>query len=90
VELQFDKSFLKSLDKLNDKRLFEKVEKIITYCESVERISEIKNLKKLSGFSNYYRIKLGSFRIGVELVNKNVLRFIVISHRKDIYRKFPK
>ena len=89
MKVEFDKSFLKSLDKIDDSKILKKVERIIIICESSSRISEIRNIKKLSGFSSYYRIKLGNYRIGFELINKSVIRFIILTHRKNIYKKFP-
>ena len=89
MEVRFDKSFLKSLEKYNDFNLLNKVYKAISNCESAESLKEIHNLKKLSGFRNYYRIKIGSYRIGFELIQKNQLSFIIFTHRKDIYKNFP-
>jgi mRNA interferase RelE/StbE len=89
MDVRFDKFFLKSLEKYNDINLLEKIEKVISNCESAESLKEIHNLKKLSGFKNFYRIKIGSFRIGFELMDKSIIRFIIFTHRKDIYKKFP-
>ncbi len=89
MNVEFDKSFLKSLGKAKDKNILRKIEDAIINCESVNSLDEIKNLKKLSGFKNYYRIKIGVYRIGFELIDKNTLRFIIFTHRKDIYKKFP-
>jgi len=89
MDVRFDKSFLKSLEKYNDINLLNKVDKAISNCESAESLKDIPNLKKLSGFKNYYRIKIGSYRIGFELIQKRQIRFIIFTHRKDIYKKFP-
>lgn len=89
MEIKFDKSFLKSLEKIDDLNLLGKVEKIISDCVTAESLKDIHNLKKLSGFKNYYRIKSGSYRIGFELIDKKIIRFIIFTHRKDIYKKFP-
>jgi len=89
MKIEFDKSFLKSLDKIKDSKILQKIEKIIIECESSTRISEISNIKKLSGFSNYFRIKSGNYRIGFEFIDKSIIRFIIITHRKDIYKRFP-
>lgn len=87
--LQYDKSFFKSLEKTTDKKLFAKIEAIILEIEEAVSLSEIRHLKKLSGFKNYYRIRLGDYRLGLEQINKNTLRLITIAHRKDIYTIFP-
>ena len=87
--VEFDKSFGKSLDNLNDKSMYPKIEKLIESIESLSTLSEISNLKKLSGYKNYYRFRLGDYRLGVEKINEKTIRFIVIAHRKNIYNKFP-
>lgn len=89
MKVEFDKSFLKSLDNIKDSKILHKVETVILKCELVNSLFEIQNVKKLSGFLNYFRIKIGDYRIGFELLNKNTIRFIIVTHRKDIYKKFP-
>ena len=87
--VEFDKSFSKSLNKINDHTILQKIEKIILELEKADSLNEIKSIKKLSGFKNYYRIRVKDYRIGFETTNKNTIRLILIAHRKDIYRKFP-
>ncbi|MBK9477475.1 MAG: type II toxin-antitoxin system RelE/ParE family toxin [Bacteroidetes bacterium] len=87
--VEFDKSFEKSIDRLKDKTLFPKIEKFIASLESVKALSELSNVKKLSGFKTYYRFRLGDYRIGFEKLNENTVRLIIICRRKDIYKVFP-
>ena len=89
MKVEFDKSFLKSLSKIKDSKTLQRIESIIVSCESASRVSEIQNIKKLSGYPDYFRIKSGYYRIGIQLIDKSTLRFIIIIHRKDIYKKFP-
>ena len=87
--VEFDKSFSKSLDKVKDSTTLQRTEKTILKLESANSLKDVNNLKKLSGFSNYYRIRIGDYRIGVEQIDKRTIRLIIIAHRKDIYKKFP-
>jgi mRNA interferase RelE/StbE len=89
MNIEFDKSFSKSIDKLRDSKIKKRIEHIIYEFEKAEKIIDIRNVKKLTGFQFYYRIRIGDYRLGVELKNPRTVRFIVISHRKDIYRIFP-
>ncbi len=43
----------------------------------------------MEGFKTFYRIRLGDYRVGVELEADLMVRFIIIAHRKEIYRFFP-
>ena len=65
--VEFDKSFLKSLDKIKDRPLFPKIEKAITILESSTSLSEIKAVKKLTGFKSYYRYRIGSIELELNL-----------------------
>jgi mRNA interferase RelE/StbE len=89
VIVEFDKSFEKSIDKIKDKSVFPKIEKLIIDLENAQTIKEVKNIKKLSGFKTYYRIRLGVYRIGLEKITDSTLRLIIVAHRKDIYKNFP-
>ena len=88
MNLTFDKSFSKKIDKLKNKELASKLIKVISDCEKANSISDIRNIKKLIGFKNYYRIKINDYRIGLEIQENNI-DFITIAHRKDIYNLFP-
>ena len=90
MKVEFDKSFEKSLQKIKNKSLFLRIEKIILECDKTKSLSEVTNIKKLTGYKNYYRIRIGEYRLGIELIDDETVRFILVSHRKDIYRLFPK
>lgn len=87
--IEFDKSFEKSLEKLKNKSLFPKIEKTIIEFENAKYLSELSNIKKLTGYKFYYRAKIGEYRLGFEKITENTIRFIIIAHRKDIYKIFP-
>ncbi len=88
MKVEFKKSFLKELQKLRDQSLKNDIVATITQVESANNIIEIKNLKKLSGYDVFYRIRVGSYRIGIK-VEREVVYFVAFEHRKDIYRNFP-
>jgi len=87
--VEFDKSFQKSLEKLRNKSLFQKIEETIIDFENARSLSELSNIKKLIGYKFYYRIRIGEYRIGFEKITENTFRFIIVAHRKDIYNLFP-
>jgi mRNA interferase RelE/StbE len=88
MKLAFTKKFLKQVSKLNNPLLAAEIETIIEEAEKAKTLSEIKNLKKLKGYNNYYRIRTGDYRIGIYF-NKQSFAFAAIDHRKDIYKYFP-
>ncbi len=58
--VEFDKSFEKSLDKLKDKSMFPKIEKVIPILEKSNSINEIANIKKLKGYKFFIDIDLAT------------------------------
>ncbi len=87
--IEFDKSFERSLEKLKNKSLFRKIEQTIIEFENAKSLTELSNIKKLTGYKFYYRVRIGEYRLGFEKITENTLRLIIIAHRKDIYKLFP-
>jgi mRNA interferase RelE/StbE len=89
MKVEFDHSFLKSLRKLKDVQLREKVEQLILSLERTDSLSKISSVQKIVGFKSYYRVRIGDYRLGLEKLSTDSVRLIVIAHRKDIYDLFP-
>ena len=88
MEVDFASTFLKTLKKTKNSDLLQKIHEAIEDVICANQLEEIKNIKKLIGFKYHYRIKVQEYRIGIEVID-NVVRFLVVLHRKDIYKKFP-
>jgi mRNA interferase RelE/StbE len=88
MTVKIDKSFEKDTDKIHDSKLLNRLSLCIEQVISCNSINQIKNLKKLQGFKNHYRIKLGDYRIGLVIVNNEAIfeRFL---NRKDMYKYYP-
>lgn len=86
----FDRSFNKSIDKINDKSIKERLLALIVSMEQANSISELSAIKPMKGHTGYYRIRIGDYRVGFELINSNEILLILVAHRKDIYKRFPK
>lgn len=82
------KIFKKDAEKINDKKTLLILGELIDQIKVVNNISDISNIKKMKGFDNYYRIKLGDYRLGFKYEDENIYLMRIL-HRKDIYRFFP-
>ncbi len=89
MHILFDKVFVQSLNKIKNKKVKIQLLAVIEKVEQAHKLKDIPNIKKLVGFKNFYRIRIGDYRLGFELEPLDVVRFIIFCHRKDIYRKFP-
>lgn len=81
-------SYLRAIKKIKNSDLILNLNFIIENIEKAETSAEAENIKKLSGFSNCYRIKLDNYRIGIAPDDNKVV-LVQFQHRKDIYKKFP-
>lgn len=87
--IKYDKTFFSDLDNINDKKILSKLEIIINTIKSTDDLYKIPTIRKLKGYDNFYRIRLGNYRIGIE-IKESFIIFTRLLHRKDIYRYFPK
>ncbi len=88
MKIEFRKSFEKDLLTIFDAKLLLKVQEIVEQIEQAKNLSEVGNIKKIKGETNYYRIRVGNHRIGIKFEG-NTVSFIRVLHRKEIYRYFP-
>ena len=88
MNLAFSRSFAKDLRQITDAAVLKRLQEIIHEVESAARIQDLKNLKKISSRSGYYRLRLGDYRLGL-IIEANTVTLVRILHRKDIYRYFP-
>lgn len=88
MKIQFRESFERDLKKIKNPPLLKQIKKLIFKIESCSALTEIPNVKKLAGGNNFYRIRLGDYRVGL-YVGKSVVEFVRVLHRKEIYRYFP-
>ncbi|MFY7840511.1 MAG: type II toxin-antitoxin system RelE family toxin [Lacibacter sp.] len=61
---------------------------LIDELETATTLSEISNCKKLTGFKNAYRIRIGEYRVGL-FFEKNSIDLVRVLPRKEMYRYFP-
>jgi len=87
VHLEIKKQFLKDIENIPQNIKLE-IAYIVEDIESAVSLQGLSNIKKLKGYSHYYRIRIGSYRMGIALVDDTVVlsRFL---HRKEVYRFFP-
>lgn len=88
MKVEATAQFLKDIKTLNDKKLKLRALQTIEQLEQISSLKEIVNVKKLKGFRNTYRIRIGNFRIGFIIENETVVLGRCLE-RKNIYKFFP-
>ncbi|HSK70571.1 MAG TPA: type II toxin-antitoxin system RelE/ParE family toxin [Pyrinomonadaceae bacterium] len=88
MNVRYEASFEKDLKNIRDKSLLKRIKAIIGNVKKADDAKQIKNLKKLRGYETFYRIKLGDYRVGIEIIKDEVI-FTRFLHRREVYRYFP-
>lgn len=89
MNVEYLPKFLKDLKALKSSTGFESINSLVfDEIPKFERLEDIKNLSKLKGFDNAYRIRVGDYRIGF-FFEENTLTFARVLQRSEIYRYFP-
>ena len=89
MNVEYSKDFEKSVKKLSGKMLGS-IRKVIIEVKNAENIKEITDCKKLVGYRNVYRIRIGDYRafftFHIEIVNDTIFFFFFVS-RGEAYAK---
>ena len=88
MQIELTRKFQKQVENCNDKHIRSKILATIQAVIASENLNELPNLKKLTGYKNFYRIRLGNYRIGLLIEDKTIV-FAAFDHRSDIYKYFP-
>lgn len=88
MKTAFRKSFTRDLKKLTDAAILARVQAVIQEVESATELQGVGNLKKMTGTTNFYRIRIGDYRLGV-IVEGDTVEFVRCLSRRDLYRYFP-
>jgi len=88
MKVAFKKAFLKDLKRLPPDAYQKVIRLVFHEVPNVDHVQDIKNVRKITRDKNYFRIRVGHYRIGFEY-RVDELVFMRVLHRKDIYRYFP-
>lgn len=89
MEIIYSKKITKDVKGIKDKNLIQKITIVIHELKKVDKVSQIKNLKKMKGkTNNAYRIRIGEYRLGFFEENGSLVLARLVK-RNDIYKVFP-
>ena len=88
MKTAFRSTFIKDLKAIRDKALLSRVQEVIEAAENADTLTSLRNLKRIKGANNYYRVRIGEYRIGLYL-EAEAVTFVRFLHRREIYRYFP-
>jgi mRNA-degrading endonuclease RelE of RelBE toxin-antitoxin system len=89
LEVQYRQAFLKDLKQLKSSESYERIYEVaFTTLAAINTLEELSDIKAMKGCSGRYRIRIGDYRIGIE-VNGDVIEVMRVLHRREFYRYFP-
>ena len=84
----YRKRFLKELSKIPSETRSKIEHFIFKDLRHANSIFEIGVIEQLKGYPSYYKVRFGSYRIGLKMHDNTIILEKAL-HRKDIYRYFP-
>lgn len=88
MNVLFESRFEKDIKRVRNRDARQKLKDVILAAKEANDLSNLPQLRKLKGHNTYYRIRIGDYRVGIEIVD-NAIIFVRFLHRKDIYKYFP-
>jgi mRNA interferase RelE/StbE len=89
MEVFYRKRFLKDLKRLKNQPVYNKIHRLaFDLLPKVKTLNELSDIKSMSGYLNRYRIRIGNYRIGIEMKG-DTLEIKRALHRHEFYRYFP-
>ena len=86
MKIEFSSSFTRDLRRIRDRSIRERVDKVIEQLEKMDNFTETSNIKKLRGYENRYRVRVGNYRLIFQF-NEDIVIFLRCLPRQDIYRQ---
>jgi len=89
LQVEYRHLFLKDLKKLKKQPIYQRVLNLaFETLPNAENLESISNVKAMKGYPNRYRIRIGDYRIGIEVLEEYV-EVARVLHRKEFYSYFP-
>ena len=88
MQVAYEAAFLRDLRRVRSKKIRRQVQQVIDEVKRASSPHEILGLTKLRGYETFYRIRVGDYRMGIEIVDDTII-FVRFLHRRGIYRYFP-
>ena len=85
----YKKTFLKDLASI-PKHHRARIERLVfDTIPASENIFTDFDIRRMKGFSHFWRIRAGNYRIGIRIADDGSVIFYRIKSREEIYRAFP-
>ena len=88
MKIIYRKKFLKQLAKVPSGTRVQIEKFVFEELPNLSSVTEAGKIEKMKGYSDFYKARFVSYRVGMKLENE-MLILMVVMDRKDIYKFFP-
>ena len=89
MEVRYRQLFLRDLKKLKNQPIYDPVFALaFNTLPAATSLQDLSNVKAIKSHPNRYRIRIGSYRVGIEAYG-NTVEIMRVLHRREFYRYFP-
>lgn len=88
MKVEYRKKFLKELSQLPLNPRLDVEVFIFEILPEASTLTAIGKVEKMKGYKNFFKVRFGNYRLGLQLVDDIVI-VEIIAHRKEIYKLFP-
>lgn len=89
LKVEYRQLFLKDLKKLKKQLIYQQVfDLVFNILPKINSLQDLTQIKVMKGYPNRYRIRLGDYRVGIE-INQDKIEIMRVLHRREFYRYFP-
>ena len=88
MEVEYTAGFTRDIRRTRSSELHRRVLRKIEEMEEASSLNEVTDVRMMRGEGQYYRVRIGDYRLGFTLEG-NVVTLLRFLHRREIYRYFP-
>ena len=88
MEIRRERRFARDLRRIRSVQVRRRLRRKLEEMEAAPSLADVSNVRRMTGTENHYRIRVGDYRIGIEMDSETAIlqRFGL---RDDFYRGFP-
>jgi len=89
LKVHYRQVSLRDIKKLKKHPIYNEIfDFVFTTLPNIRTLQEVSDIKTMKGCSHRYRIRIGDYRIGIE-VHGDMIEVVRVLHRREFYRYFP-
>ena len=87
MKLEYKAAFALDLRRARNLELLRRLDRILDELKAASTIEEVRGVRRMVGRSNSFRIRVGSYRLGIT-VEGDVVTLVRFLPRDEVYRHF--